>query len=71
MRKGQVRSLVEFSLDLFVSVFAGMMVFLTINDFEYSEYLKAFCISMGAFMGRETLLIIQKVFIKKIGIKNE
>jgi len=67
MRKGQVRSFSEFFWDMVLSVFAGMMVFLAVQGTEYSEYIKALFISMGACMGRETLFIFQKIYRRKIG----
>ena len=67
LRKGQVRSFTEFVWDLLLSVFAGMMIFLLIHNQDIDEYIKAFMISMSACMGRETLVIFQKVYHKRIG----
>lgn len=71
MRKGHIRNFWEFLSDFIISIFTGMMVFFLVADKDISEYLRAFFVSMGAFIGRELLVVIQSQFMKKISKGNK
>ena len=67
LRKGQVRSFLEFFFELLLSVFSGTMMFLIVADTELAEKIKYFFVAMAAMAGRETLAIFQKMYRKRIG----